>query len=318
MRPAGAPARALITGGTGMIGSALASRLLAQGTSVAILTRPGSPVPRLDPIRDRIRLEPVVWDDAGQLAAVVRSVDPSLVFHLAGPQFSPPPPLATWLETTVGNAVRLLEALKPFPRVPLVYASTAAVYGNRASASESAAPEPATWLGATKAMAGTLLAASGRVTCRPVVELRLFAPYGPWERPQRLIPSVILSALAGRPIELTSGRQQRDYVYIDDIIDAFVRAASYNGPTPAVFNIGGGSGTAVREIVTRLLRELGQPELARFGALPDRAEEVTVMSADVSLARALLGWAPATTLDDGLRRTITWYQTNAARAAQLT
>ena len=221
-------------------------------------------------------------------------------------------PLNVFLDAAVNNTAALLRSLDDAGNgARIVFTSSAAVYGNPAHAPETQVPAPVTWLGAAKAMAGVLLATAGRKTGRPIVELRLYTPYGPGERAERLIPSLIAAALARRPIPLSAGTQERDFVYIDDVTDALLAAAHIHAPEPAAFNIGSGTGTPVRDIVTTVLALLDASDLARFGALPMRADEIMRMAADVSAAAARLGWAPRTTLQEGLRSTIEWYRNDA-------
>ena len=177
--------RALITGATGMIGAALAERLLAGGWSVSVLTRANSALTRLAPHRERISVHVVDWSAPNSLNAAVAESAPTTVFHLAGPPFNPPTlPLAVFIDAAVDNTAELLRALDDAGNsAGIVFAGSAAVCGNPSQARESEAPAPATWLGAGKAMAAVALAAAGRKTgstgCRTV---SIATPYGPAER----------------------------------------------------------------------------------------------------------------------------------------
>lgn len=304
--------RALVTGATGTIGAALTRRLVNVGWTVTVLTRAGSAQDRLQPVRERIDVAIVDWPDSASVARAVAQARPDVVFHLAGPPFNPPRLPPSVFLAAVDHAAMLVRALDDAGSgARIVFSSSAAVYGNAAHASETQAPAPATWLGAAKAMAGVLFATAGRTTGRPIVELRLYTPYGPGERPERLIPSVIAAALAGRPIPLSEGTQERDFVYIDDVVDALLAAARVDAPAPLTFNIGSGTGTRVRDVVTAVLAMLDAGDLARFGALPMRPDEIMHMAADVSAAAAGLGWTPHTSLHDGLRSTIEWFKHDA-------
>lgn len=305
--------RALITGATGAIGAALADRLVRDGWAVSVLTRAGSSQERLLPLRERIDVAIVDWPDATTVDAAVRRADPSVVFHLAGPPFNPPTlPPSVFIDAAVNTTATLLQSLDVAGNgARIVFASSAAVYANPSHASESQLPAPTTWLGAAKAMAGVLLATAGRKTGRPIVELRLYTPYGPGERAERLIPSLISAALERRMIPLSDGAQERDFVYIDDVVEAFLAAARVDAPAPLTFNIGSGTGTRVRDLVAMVLGMLDATDLARFGALPTRPDEIMTMAADIATATTTLGWAPRTPLHEGLRSTIEWYKHDA-------
>jgi UDP-glucose 4-epimerase len=303
--------RALISGATGTIGAGLVDRLVREAWTVHVLTRAGSVTDRLAPNAKDIEVTAADWRDTDAIADVVKRADPSVVFHLAGPPFNPPTlPPSVFLDAAVNYTGALLQALDDAGNgARIVFANSAAIYGGgKHVPGTERVFEPATWLGAAKAMAATLLATAGRKTGRRIVDLRLFTPYGPGERAERLIPSLIAAAIAGREIALSAGTQERDFIYIDDVIDAFLVAANVDAPQPLAFDIGSGTGTRVCDVVTTLLDMLGASELARFGALPMRPDEIMHMAADLTPARALPGWAPHTSLESGLRSTIDWYK----------
>ena len=142
-------------------------------------------------------------------------------------------------------------------------------------------------------------------------------PYGPWELPTRLIPQTILSAFAGRGVPMTQGRQQRDLIYVEDVVEALARAATTPLPPGSVFNIGSGVGRPVREIVELILELMGHPVSAVIGAVPMRSDEMMECSADITAAATQLNWQPCTSLRDGLRRTIAWFSAHQDAAREV-
>jgi nucleoside-diphosphate-sugar epimerase len=165
-------------------------------------------------------------------------------------------------------------------------------------------------LGASKACASILLQTFAKMHGLNTVELRLFTPYGPWESPRRLIPSLILAALQQQDVPLSLGAQQRDFVYMDDVIDALYQAAVTPVPGGSVFNIGSGVGTTVRGVAELTLQLMGDPVRLKVGELPTRPDEIMEMSADIAAAKDQLGWQPRTSLKDGLIKTIDWLTEN--------
>jgi UDP-glucose 4-epimerase len=307
----------LLTGGAGHLGSLLARRLSAQGHRVFSLVRQGGHALRLEDLGESIiRIEADVAD-AASLNAAVAAARPDVVFHLSSSVFNPPPTLDTHMATNVGGAANLIRALEPFPAARIVYASTAAIYGNANRAAEDEAPAPATWLGASKAAASLLFATHARMTGRGVTEFRIYTPFGPWERNTRLIPQIILSALDGKPIRTTEGRQTRDYLYADDLIDLMLLAAEHPREGWRAYNAGAGEGVPVRTIVATVLELMGNPVEALYGAIPTRPDEIMEMSADISRATAEFGWRPTTPFMEGLTRTVRWFTTNADLARRL-
>lgn len=314
-----ATARAFVTGGSGMIGSLLVRRLLAQGAEVAVLSRPGANRVRLSDVGQDIEWIEADIRDAARIGRALVQCRPTMVFHLASTAFNPPTiSLSEHLSVNTLGMVNLLEGLASCPDARVIYAGSAAVYGSVSQASEDNACAPATWLGATKAAGGTLLAAHSRITGMRVIEMRIYTPYGPWERPTRLIPSIVLSALDRHPVRTSKGTQRRDFLYIDDLLDAMLAAAALPGGGFDILNIGSGEGVAIRDIVAKVLDLMGNPVKADFGALPTRPDEILEMSANISKAKSVLGWRPKVGLEEGLRQTVEWVAANPELCRRLT
>ncbi len=308
--------RVLVTGASGFVGANLTRRLLAGDHEVACLTRDPCGRLRLDALPGaRILVGDLL--DPVSLREAVEEADPAVVFHLASTSFNPPTtPAGTHVDVIVRGALNLLEAVEGRP-ARVVIAGSAAEYGDGSGIREDAPLRPGTVLGAAKA-AATLLAQSwARLRGTETVILRLFTPYGSWEGAERLIPHTVLSALRGEDVPMTSGEQQRDFCYVDDVIEAFVLAASRPVSPGTVLNVCSGRGVRVRDVVDGVLDLMGRPVRALPGALPGRPDEITEISGDNSAARAMLGWEPRTPLEDGLRRAIDWIAENRDLAEKL-
>ncbi len=142
----------------------------------------------------------------------------------------------------------------------------------------------------------------------PVVILRIFMVYGPAQRDERkLIPYVILSLLRGEVPELTAGHRPVDWVYVQDVVEAFVGAALTADVEGGTFDVGSGYLVTVRSLVERIARLIDPHIELRFGALPDRALE-QVRAASIAGTETVLGWKPAISLSEGLSRTVDWYR----------
>jgi len=145
----------------------------------------------------------------------------------------------------------------------------------------------------------------------PVVVLRIFMVYGPGQRDRtKLIPYVIESILGGQTPRLTSGTRAVDWVYVDDVVAAFLTAARAENAVGSVFDIGSGASVTIRELVEQLLRKMNSPLEPIFGEVPDRELE-TMEVADVQRSEEVLGWMPMTTLDQGLGLTVEWFANRA-------
>ena len=311
--------RVLVTGAAGMIGANLTHRLVADGYQVSVFLRPRTNRLRLELVERALDIHEADMTDASAVEAAVTAVKPDIVFHLASTIWGKQPAAssAAHVEVNILGTVHLLEALRTIPGTRLVFTSSSAVYGAGLQLREYQFLSPGTVYGASKAATTILLQTYARLYQLSTVTLHLFMPYGPWEHPNRLIPHTILSALEGRDVLMTLGHQQRDLIYIDDVVEALLLAATKPLAPGAVFNIGSGVGVPVREVVERLLRLLGDPVKPVFGAMPMRPDEIMEMSADITAAKMYLEWEPRTSLEDGLRRTIAWFREHRELATQL-
>jgi UDP-glucose 4-epimerase len=141
--------------------------------------------------------------------------------------------------------------------------------------------------------------------------LRVANTFGPYQSPHRrqgLIAAFMHRIARGQPVEIWGdGRVVRDFIYIDDVVDAILTAAVYDG-TQHVFNVGAGVGRSVLEVVTDIAKVLQRPDVVPIHK-PGRATDVPVNVLDISLIRSEFGWSPQTDWWEGLRQTADWIRT---------
>ncbi len=303
----------LVTGATGFIGSHLTRRLVEEGARVHALTSTVSsvyPVRLLD-IRDQISLHGANLNDSGALEAVVSEHTPRVVFHLGaythvGKSWAR---MDECVQTNIQGTVNLLQALSRTTYDRVIYTSSSEVYGDVAVPFREDTPvRPLSPYSVSKY--------AGEVFCRmlrkgkgwPVVVVRPFNAYGPAQSPDRIIPEIIVKALRGEDLLMTQGRQTREFNYVGDLVDGFLKAAIAPGIEGEVFNLGGGEEIAIRDLAVTILDLMDNPIEAQIGALPDRPTEIWSMRSDVTKAREQLGIEPARPLREGLEQTIAWYR----------
>jgi nucleoside-diphosphate-sugar epimerase len=131
--------------------------------------------------------------------------------------------------------------------------------------------------------------------------------YGPGQHPSKLVPSVIRSLLRDAAPKVTSGRTKADWIYVSDVIDAFLTASSAPGLNGTTLDLGTGELTTVKSVIDELAAAIGTDAIPLFGALPDRPFENEV-AANTASAAERLGWRATTSLKDGLRQTVDWYR----------
>jgi nucleoside-diphosphate-sugar epimerase len=310
--------KVLLTGGTGMVGANLVYRLVKDGHQVFVLTRPSSNRFRFQALEEQVQILFADITDATAVHNIMFQVKPEIVFHVASTPFNPDTFSAeAHFRVNVLGTLHLLEAIKELKDSRLVFTSSAAEYGSGEHLREDSVVQPGTIFGASKAAATLLVQTYARLHDIHAVILRLFTPYGPWDPSRRLIPHTILSALQGQDVPISEGNQERDFIYIDDVVNALIAAATKPVESGSVFNIGSGEGVSVHGVVKLTLKLMGNLVQALFGALPTRSDEIMQMSADITSAREILGWQPQVSLEEGLHRTILWFTEHHSLASQL-
>jgi nucleoside-diphosphate-sugar epimerase len=209
----------------------------------------------------------------------------------------------------------VLEAVRERP-VPVVMASSSSVYGEAVSqpAGEDEPLRPISPYGVTKLAAEHLALLYAREHGLCATALRYFTVYGPRQRPDMAISRFLRAALAGDPLHLLGdGEQTRDFTYVDDAVDATVRALH---GVDAAYNVGGGNVSTVREVIALIEDLVGRPVAVSLSA--HAAGDVGHTWADTTRARAGLGWGPRTSLREGLRRQLDWIRTTQHPPAAVT
>jgi nucleoside-diphosphate-sugar epimerase len=302
-------ARVLVTGASGFVGANLARRLLHDGHEVHLLLRPGYAPWRIEEIRDEIRTHPVSLTDAPALREVVRRVRPERVFHLAVHGAYPAQTGVTEMAmTNVLGTINLVEACLEVGFEALVNTGSSSEYGLKDHPpSEAERLDPNSHYAVTKAAATLYCRFAARHHGVHLPTLRLYSVYGPYEEPSRLIPTLLTRGLAGTLPPLADPETARDFVYVDDVVAAYLLAATVRGPEPgAVYNVGTGVQTPLREVVEIARRLLGVAAEPRWGTMPGRTWDTAVWVADPRKIRVDLGWEPRYTLAAGLERYADW------------
>ena len=312
------PVRTLVTGAAGFIGSTLVDRLLAEGHHVVGLDdlSHGRPA-NLDHARGHDRFGFVTADIVtADLAGVLADVRPEVVFHLAAQidvRRSVQDPEFDATVNAVG-AVRLAEAARRCEVGKLVNTSSGgAVYGVPAHypTSEDAPADPASPYAASKVAAELYLTSFRHLYGLDCTHIAPSNVYGPRQDPHGEAGVVAVFAramLAGRPTRVFGdGTNTRDYVYVDDVVEAFVLAAGSAGSGQRL-NIGTGVETSDRELHTAVAAAAGVADDPEFA--PARLGDVRRSCLDAGRARTVLGWRAAVSLDEGVRRTVEYFRSS--------
>ena len=299
--------RVLVTGASGFVGSHCLPPLLDRGYEVHAVSTGARHAPD------------VTWHradllDPRQVSDLLRDVRPSHLLHLAwvvtpGAYVTSP---LNW--TWVDASLRLLSELGANGGRRAVMAGTCFEYDPRAERCvEGVTPlAPATVYGACKGALSMMLPAFARqYGVDSTAWARLFYLYGPREQPARLVPSVIRALMDEQSMPLTHGEQIRDFMYVEDVADALV--ALLDSPVTGPVNVASGQPMTLRALLSRIGARMGRERLLKFGARPASPDEPPRLVADVTRLTREVGWAPRTSLEHGLERTLAWWEAEAAR-----
>jgi UDP-glucose 4-epimerase len=318
--------RVLITGGLGFIGSNLARELDALGADLllvdSLIPAYGGNLFNIAGIEDRVRVNIADVRDETSMDYLVR--DREVIFNLAG-QVSHIDSMRdpyTDLEINCRSQLSLLEACRKYnPTTKVVFAGTRQVYGrpDRLPVDENHLVRPADINGINKAAGEYYHLLYNNVYGVRACSLRLTNVYGPRQlvkhSRQGFIGWFIRLAVEGREIPIFGdGSQLRDFVYVDDAADAFLRAGATDSVNGGVFNVGGPEPIAHRALVALLLDVAGSGSV-RYVDWPAEKKAIDIGSfyTDWSRFKAAVGWTPTVPIEEGLRRTVLYYRQHLAR-----
>lgn len=300
--------RVLITGSTGFVGANLTMELLRQGHEVHSILRQTSNQWRIADILSEMNIHWLDLSSAQAVQAAVQEIRPQVVFHLATYGGYPvQQDEQKIIETNIAGTANLLAAAKKAKPDCFVNAGTSSEYGIKEKAmNETDLLQPLSFYGASKAFSTLLCSVAWLADGMPTVTLRLFSPYGYFEEPTRLVPYVTQCFLKGEQPSLASPKSVRDFVFIEDVVEAFLLASKTENAFGEIINIAGGKQQTVGKVV-ELLHELCNAKTEpRWQAAKPRANEPKKWVADIAKAKKLLGWKPKHALQQGLQKTVEW------------
>jgi UDP-glucose 4-epimerase len=298
----------LVTGGTGFIGSHLVRRLVQEEAQVFLLS-PDEDFKNIVDIQDKITIHKGDLNSLEQLQVLVSKIQPIKIFHL-GAYVNQERELDIahrCFTINVLGTLNLLLALKNVPYDCFVNTGTCDEYGtNDVPFTEDQLPNPVSPYSASKVASTYLCNMMVTSFDAPIVTVRPFLTYGPGQRTANLIPSLIINALSNKPFSMTKGEQAREFNYVGDIVDGYIKASITPQALGQTINLGSGEEHYIKDVV-RMICDIVNPLLPIDYSLPYRPGETMHFYSDNSKAQSLLGWKPTTPLREGLQHTIDWY-----------
>lgn len=301
----------LVTGATGFVGSCLTRRLIGDGHDVHLLVRRDSNRWRIADLASFFTACEVDLRDAAAVETAVAAIAPRVIFHLATyGGFAFQKEEAAIIDSNFIGTVNLLNACAKAGFDSFVNTGSSSEYGVKGKPmTEQDPPEPVGAYGVSKAAATLYCRSLAVERDLPVTTVRLFSPYGPWDDPRRLIPSVIVSLLRGGAPQLASPDSVRDFVFVDDIVDIYLKLAAHP-LIGEIINAGSGRQHCIGEVVATIAELIGSGPAPCWGVTESRRPEPKVWVADVARAREKLNWVPETSLQEGLTKTVAWFETH--------
>ncbi len=297
--------KALVLGGSGFMGGALVRRLLADGHHVTATFAQAASLPEHPRLRWR-QLDLARFDDYPALIG-----DADTIFHLAWstvPSTAEQDPLRDASDNVMGS-LRLLDALRANARPRLIFASSGGtVYGCKTEfpIREEAPVAPISAYGSSKVAVENHIRYYARRYGFPAIILRIGNPFGPGQsadKPFGAIATFCRRAANGQTLTIYGdGSVVRDYIFIDDVVDAFLLAAGVSAQDTEVINIGSGRGRSLNEVIASIGAVLHRDIAVEHR--PARAFDVPVSILDIARARARLNWTPQIAFEAGIRRTL--------------
>ncbi len=314
MPPSADGRRILISGATGFVGANLVRRMLERGHEVHVIVRPDSAAWRIGEVIDEVQLHRFDLLDAEATRQGVTAARPQVVLHFAA--HAALPQETDEMEIILHTVQPLVNLASACTGCELfINAGSSSEYGFQTEPmTETSLPNPTRVhdiAKLTQTLYGTYAA---RFKGIPLATLRLFSVYGPWEHGRRLSPRLMLSALMGRPMNLSSPDVCRDFIFVDDV----VRAVEQFMEQPvigdgAVFNLGTGVEHSIREAASLVEEIHGAPLPLTWGAVERNRWDSPRWVADTTRQTRDLGFTAETSFREGLRATYRWFAENAQR-----
>lgn len=303
--------RILVTGAAGFVGANLVRRLLTDypETQLYLTVRDSSSLWRLDDVLSKVNLVDVDLTDRPGLEKAIAKIQPEVIFHLAAyGAYARDNTLSQAVSTNIVGLQNLLESLDKTEYKLFVNTGSSSEYGYKNEPmAENDLLEPNSYYSATKGAATMLASSYGQLNNKPIVTLRLFSIYGPYEEPGRLIPTVTLKALHNTQIDMAGGTIVRDFVYVEDAIDAYLACLKLKDFKQRVFNVCSGIQSPILKTAKTIKKLARSESKIVVGTYQPRPWDSATWVGDPKISRQVLGWKPKHTLEQGLAESIKWF-----------
>lgn len=305
--------RFLVTGATGFVGSCLVRELVRLKKQVYVIVRKKELNWRLEEISSKIKIYECDLLDKS-LNKIIDEIKPDFIFHLAvyGAS-SREEDIYKILDVNIKGTLRLIQAVKKHPFTLFINTGSSSEYGvkNR-KMNEKDLCEPVNDYGVSKVSATLFCQKIAKKEFLPIITFRLFSPFGYYEDKNRLIPSLILSSLENKSISLSSKNNVRDFIFIEDIVRAYISATKIKINPGEIINIGSGKQKRIKDVAEIIQKITKKKSKLLWNSKKDQSRQIEpkVWKADIKKANKILSWEPKYDLETGLKKTVDWFLHN--------
>lgn len=305
--------RVFLTGAGGFIGANLTRSLFKKNYDVHILSHTNELSWRLQNIAKELNIHKGNITDFISLKQALQKAKPDYIIHLAVyGAYHFQNDLGKITQTNIIGTKNLLEASIDIPYKCFINTGSSSEYGYKNTPmKETDFCDPVSYYAATKLAAAHLCKIFAQINNKPIVTFRLFSVYGPYEAPARLVPAVMKALIKKETIKLSPGKQRRDFIYVQDVCDAYLQTLKLGSKLKGeILNIGTVRENTNDEVVSTLFKITKQKTIIDKGSYPKRPWEALHWRANMTHTKKLLAWKPSYTLDKGLLSTYSWFEKN--------
>lgn len=306
----------LVTGGTGFIGSNLIRKLISSKNELHSINRNPNNIWRLSDVKDKINMHTVDLSDQKKLEKTIQKIKPEIIFHLASCGVDPSEKnFSKNIQTNLIGTYNLFSILSNQKIKKIINVGSVFEYGvpvNKYGFLETDCMNPLTLYGILKSAQTNLADYFFNSKSLPIFTLRLFTPFGMFENKGRLISDIMVALIKKKKLSISSPKSTRDFIFIDDVIDALIKSSITKNIDGKIFNIGLGKSTSVEKIID-ISKNLSNFKL-KIKTTKIHRRDYDLLGgkghANISQAKKFLNWSPKYSVKDGLEKTFSWYKNN--------